>query len=167
MAQQFALVEHEISKTDWHNLRGANGSASSVPRALRNMIYAIREQSAEAAYWQLENHVVVQGGLFDSAVHIVPVLCAALSYELSDFARGWTLELLFQIVNGTTSTEEYQRGLRDLEVKCREAALPCLWLLYHQVLIGHSSLAREIVRRVDPDVKRRAILDEVQCDKDL
>ena len=65
------LVQLELDQRDWANICDANGPATDVPTAFRLLLTARTPDEAEAAYWMLENHVVVQGCPTDAALGCV------------------------------------------------------------------------------------------------
>jgi hypothetical protein len=149
------LVESELSRTDWSRVTEATGPATGVPLSLRELFSALSPDEVTRAYWKLENHVVVQGQLFEAAIHVVPVLLAALATpERPRFVRIGILELLFQIVNGVTHEDERNRGLGDIDARCKMAARYGLWLLYREVLVGEKAAAIEVLRAIDDNETR-------------
>lgn len=149
------LVEVEVLRQDWSFLRQASGTADGIPDALRQLIWAQSPEEVQAAYWRLENHVVVQGQLFESAVSTTHVLMAALvSQDRPDFVRIGVLELLFQIVSGESDESEVARGLVDLGEQCRRAARAGLWLLYREMTEGQMDGAREVIAIIEHEPNR-------------
>ncbi|WP_406636676.1 hypothetical protein [Amycolatopsis sp. WGS_07] len=51
----------------WNRLRMDVGTAECVPAAIRDLLNAGSAEDADRAYWRLDNGVVVQGRLFESA----------------------------------------------------------------------------------------------------
>jgi len=155
------LIEFEIARTDWSRIAAIEGAATNVPHALRELIYAQSSGEANRAYWKLENHVVVQGQLFEAAVYIVPVLLAALaSSELPRFVGISIVELLFQIVHGDAASEDVARGLPDLGDCCRTEAKKGLWLLYRELIAGDlpKEGVLEVIEVIDDDKNRVAFI---------
>jgi hypothetical protein len=99
-----ALVE--LKRKDWSRFRDVRAfvapdfvvSSAYVPDAVIGLLGSQSADEAEKFYWQLENHVVVEGQTFEAAEHLVPVLVAALQADVPQFVRSALLELLFQIV---------------------------------------------------------------------
>jgi hypothetical protein len=77
-----------ISKPSSPSLAACGGTAAAAPAALRGLLTATNRDEQQRYYWQLENVVVVQGNLFEAAVPVASVLCAALLDELTPAARG-------------------------------------------------------------------------------
>ena len=145
-----SLVERELSRPDWSRLNEIEGAATGIPVALRELLSAQSAEDVTRAYWKLENRVVVQGQLFEAAIHCIPVLLAALiSQERPRFVRIGILELMFQIVNGSTHEEEVKRGLCNVDVRCRLSAKHGLWLLYREVVYGETDAATDILNIID------------------
>ncbi|WP_181871291.1 hypothetical protein [Sphaerisporangium album] len=102
-----SVVRVELDRHDWESLRMAGGTAEHVPGSILRLVAGQAEDEVSAAYWELENHVVVQGQLFESAYYVVPALLAALLEDPSRTARESILELLFQIVAGESHISEH------------------------------------------------------------
>lgn len=146
----------ELNRHPWEDLREIAGSAGNVRGSLRRMLTAATPTDAEKAYWELENHVVVQGQLFESAERVVPVLLAALLDESPPHVRISILELLFQIVSGEAHPEEENQQIGD---KCRQRAREGLWLLYRELscsLKGQREAAVEVLEVLETDMHRVA-----------
>ena len=109
----------ELLRVDWKSLR-ASGNAAEVPQAIVKLQHAQTAAEATSAYWRIDNTVIVQGALFESAEAAVPCLLSAL-YECTDFARPRILELLFQIGAGSAHREEILAGNFNLAENCRAA----------------------------------------------
>jgi hypothetical protein len=148
------FVELEISRHPWATLRKLDGTAEQTGFALFELAYAANVDAAKLAYWKIENHVVVQGQLFESALHVVPCLMALLLEDRPSFVRISALELLFQIVMGEADEEEVSRGNADLGNACRAKAREGLWLLYRELLMGEREAAREILEVIEPELDR-------------
>jgi hypothetical protein len=82
-------------------LKCLDGFSDHVPTAVRDLV-SDDLRIVEAAYWRLENHVVVQGELFEAAAYLPEILIEAL--DVATF-KGAILELLFQIGNGHSADE--------------------------------------------------------------
>lgn len=153
--ERMSLAEVELSRHDWSALRCADGAATGVPQALRGLIAATSWDERQKYYWQLDNHVVVQGNLYEAAVPVVSVLCAALADGgLSADAHSGVVELLSQLVGGEPHGSEIVQGHGDIDDRVREAAMPAIWLLYRELATGHSDLANMILEELDPDRTR-------------
>lgn len=121
----------------WSQLRCQTGFADHVPDAVLGLMTNDLEL-AEASYWKLENHVVVQGTLYEAAGYLPPVLLEA--FDKAHF-KGGVLELLFQIGNGVAINDP------ELEQRCRSSVI--------------SGLKDWLATNPDADVKLR---DAVECD---
>lgn len=95
---------NNIFDENWSELKTLTGTAEHVPHAVLGLL-SENEQEFDASYWKLENHVVVQGELFDSAA-VLPKYLEEV-FIRSKFKHG-VLELLFQIGNGTCCDKELQ-----------------------------------------------------------
>jgi hypothetical protein len=153
------LVNAGLKTPQWSTAMAASGPATKIPLALEELIYAKTPDEAKKAYWKLENHVVVQGQLFEAAIYTVPVLLAALvDYNRIDYVKIYILELLFQIVSGSTHELETARGLTNIDKECHILAKQGLWLLYREYISGESEAAKEIINVIDDDNFRRSFM---------
>ncbi|WP_101254203.1 hypothetical protein [Streptomyces barkulensis] len=152
------LCEAEIGRHRWIGLHTLGDRSEQVPDALRRMVSGETEEEVMEAYWDLENTVVVQGQLFDSALPVLSVLLAALTEEISVEARDAVVELIHQIVSGESDEEEVERGNPDLGPRCRELAREGLWLLYRELGTRRRENAEAILEAIDPDGERLAVL---------
>ncbi|GIH73044.1 hypothetical protein [Sphaerimonospora thailandensis] len=150
------IVRAELGRHNWGSLRAMGGEADRVPESILTLLSSETEDDAWAAYWELENCVVVQGQLFEASQYVVPVLLAALVGEISQVARKAVLELLFQLVSGESDTEEVERGNSDLGSICRQNAREGIWVIYRELCSGHYDLARDILEMIDRDRDRFA-----------
>ncbi|WP_440101737.1 hypothetical protein [Streptosporangium sp. H16] len=154
------MARIELGRHDWKSLRVMGGKATRVPESLLALISSETEDDAWAAYWELENHVVVQGQLFEASQHVVPVLLAALVGEIPQIARKFILELLLQLVSGESDTEEIERGNPDLGPICRQNAREGIWIIYRELCSGHHDLSRDILELIDRDGGRLTYFTE-------
>jgi hypothetical protein len=106
----------EIERYDWSKLR-PEGSASQVPHALRELQLAATESEALAAYWKIDNTIVVQGQVYQAALAAVPCLLGVL-LRCTDAARRHVLELLVQIGSGEAAACEIELDEADLVQRC-------------------------------------------------
>lgn len=151
----FPLANAEIESVDWSRLRECSGFANNVPVALRGLIAARDGATIERCYWQLENHIVVQGNVYESAEYVVPVILAALIDGIEGEAKTSLLELLFQIVAYGTRDEE-AGGEASIAARCRDRAREGLWLLYGELGGVHGNAAYEILESIEPNGERLA-----------
>ncbi|GAA2687808.1 MULTISPECIES: hypothetical protein [Actinosynnema] len=151
------LVEFELDRHDWASLAVISPKEEwrrNTPVSLAGLLSALSEEEAEKCYWQLENRIVVSGYLFEAAPAAVPVLLAGLAGPLSEPAKGWVLELLFQLVAGQTDPEAVERGSGDLGAECRALAREGLWLLYRDLGHQFDGQVRAILEILDGDSGR-------------
>lgn len=106
------LVDASLSIVDWDGQRtGASGTGEAVSEAFQALLVAESDDEAVAAYWELDNRVVVQGQLFKAAVSLIPALLAALLANVAEPARYWLIELLIQIAHGEAHASETDPAL--------------------------------------------------------
>jgi len=139
-------------------MRPAVVSSEYLPNAITGLLCAQTPDEAKTFYWQLENHVVVQGQTFEVAEHLVPVLVAALLEEdLPTFVRFSLFNLLFQIVAYEPSHVEIELGNGRLTNRCQTLAREGLWTFYQIYLNGsdaESESAYDILEKIETDAER-------------
>ena len=151
------LAELELDRWDWSRLRQATGPATHVPGSIRAMLRAGTPDELDEHYWELENHVVIQGRLFQSAPPVVAVLMAALTCaDRPSWVRIGVLDLLFQLVIGTSHESEIANGSHLLGATCQKTARHGLWVLYRELMEGERDAARDILDHVEEDRDRLA-----------
>lgn len=96
----------------------------------------------------------VQGNLFEAAVPLVSVLCAALTEDLPDAARREVIRLIAEIVNADVHLSEVAAGRADLAERAQELARAGLWLFYRELLHGSADDAAYILDAVETDRER-------------
>jgi hypothetical protein len=146
-----ALAEIELARVDWSKLREIAGGADGVGRALGRLLAAGTPADATDAYWQIENHVVVQGELFEAAEPAVSVLVAAFADERPRHVRIAALDLLYQILAGLPGPVEREAGNDDLLARCQARAREGFWLLLHEFLAGESAAALDVLKLIASD----------------
>ncbi|MEI8379588.1 MAG: hypothetical protein WCJ09_05640 [Planctomycetota bacterium] len=159
------LVECELQRVDWSQFMEANGPATNIPDTFRRLLSARTPEDANAAYWEIENHAFVQGGLFEASLPLVPVILSALvDMNRPRNTRIQLLEILYHIVSGVPHLDEVARGLHGLGDQCKAAARDGLWVLYSIFQEGvFWSAASEIIERIDRDPMRLRRLRELNA----
>lgn len=148
------LAQIEIQRVRWDAFREAGGNPQALGPSLERLLASETPEDAEERYWGLENHVVVQGQLFSSALPVVSVILAGLCDPFPRHVRISLLELLFQIVSGEAHESEVLSGRHDLGAECRAMARGGLWLLYRELKYGESEAAEEVITRIESDPER-------------
>jgi hypothetical protein len=151
------LAKRILDLVDWAALREIVGDARDIPSAVEALILARDEEAADNAYWRIDNHVVVQGQLFESALPLTPILLALLAGELEEIVRPRVLELLMQIVLGKSAESELICGNHNLGDLCKLAVSKGLWLYYLELLKERPTtqkLALELIAECESDQNR-------------
>ncbi|MCY1012048.1 RHS repeat-associated core domain-containing protein [Nannocystis pusilla] len=108
----------EIDRHNWNQLRAAPFEhAEKIPEALNGLIRASNTEEADHAYWKLDNVVIVQGMLHESALAACSCLVVGLG-RATPSARPRMLELMVQIGGGEPSRQEIQQNRSDLHALC-------------------------------------------------
>ncbi len=149
---------------DWTPFRTSIGGAEFVPSAIDRLLHAGSPEQATSAYWELDNRVVVQGQLFDSAVPtslwIIRSICER-DFTTNGLSRS--LDLLVELASGEADQSEVARGSHDLGERCRAAirgGLSCIKALVDQADERTVLGVLDLVDRVDIDpVSRKAFFE--------
>jgi hypothetical protein len=96
-------VFNNIDEVNWSELRQAHGDAGHVPEAIKGLI-ANDPKVQEASYWKLDNHIVLQGDLYQAAFYVIPFLIEILKSNIQS-GRNYVYDLLFEIANGCAPDE--------------------------------------------------------------
>ncbi|HEV7974236.1 hypothetical protein [Amycolatopsis sp.] len=128
------LANAVVESVEWARLRGGPGTAAGVAEALTALADAESEKDATKHYWQIDNTVVVQGSLYESALPAVRAAFALLVGPLSIEARYRVVEVLVEIAGGETAQAEVEAGNADLAERCRAELREGLWLFYGLLL---------------------------------
>jgi hypothetical protein len=149
----------------WASLSIDHADASSVPRRVERLVEAEDQDAVDAAYWQLDKIVVVQGRVFDSALALVPVLLALLGGDLRGNVRARILDLLFEIQDGEAKPDATRDADHKLAVECTRAVRRGLWLYYACFLDADARVRKNAVDLIGQlervDSTREPILKEV------
>lgn len=97
-----------LATVPWKEIPCLTGSSEHVPAAVIGLATADAEAVRAEMYWLLENRIVVQGGLFESAFYTVPFLIALL-HEPDTRGKQHIYDLLFEIGNGGASYTQVVR----------------------------------------------------------
>jgi hypothetical protein len=111
-------------KVDWSNLVACYGAASAerVPQAV-DKLFSRLAWRRRRAYWQIDNFVVVQGGLFESAPYTARLVVDKLKANPNKLNLE-ILDLLFELANGNAGGGLVEHGPlkgKPIEQLCREA----------------------------------------------
>ena len=90
-----------LSTIPWHTISGQIENCGSIPQAILSLANSdphLRKQ----AYWKIDNHVVVQGGLYEGAFYVIPFLLWGATSRLFN-GRVESMKLLFEIASGAAS----------------------------------------------------------------
>ena len=153
------LVNVELDRIDWTKVEEASGSAASIPLAFRSLLMATNLEEIKRAYWKLENHVVVQGRLYEAAAYIVPAICASLAQpDRPLLVRTWVLELLFQICNGYYVEDGPSTANADIVARCKNTSRRSLWLLYGELVKQQVKITENIIKLLEDDAERLSLI---------
>jgi hypothetical protein len=89
---------------NWSRLTTAHGSAEHVPRALADLV-SLDPDQRQRGYWELDNHVVLQGDLYEAAPFVALALIEILR-DRTQPGRNLIYRLLWEIRNGAAAETE-------------------------------------------------------------
>ncbi len=105
---------------EWRRLRTSIGTAELVPEAVDRMLGAASTTEAQKAYWEIDNRVVVQGQLYDSAPltarYLMEEICL---HRYTADGLSCALDLLVELAYGESDYSEVERGNSNLGSLCR------------------------------------------------
>jgi len=111
-----------LESIPWDQLKQAHGGAHHVPEALRGLMSKSMD-TCNTSYWKLDNHVVVQSDLYESAFYVVPFLLEILNSP-ECVRRDLVYNLLYEIGNGYAPTtilcQDDTGSFLSLQEACRE-----------------------------------------------
>jgi hypothetical protein len=134
---------NDMEKISWANLKQAHGSSEHVPAAIKGLI-SDDEKEQEASYWKLDNHIVLQGDLYQAAFYVIPFLLEILAANIRN-GRSYVYDLLFEIANGFAPEEvpcDYDGVTLTLTEGCKRAVAGGL-NLYLEEISDNNSICRE------------------------
>ncbi len=91
----------------WDTICSVTGDCTNIPHAL-SLLQSDDPVTRKSAYWMLDNHVIVQGGLFEGAFYVVPFLLQVCNCKSAN-GRNEAMTLLFEIASGASTFESQVR----------------------------------------------------------
>ncbi len=124
------FIDQTIEKYDWSRLFTSTGDACAIPERLRGLISAATEPEALHWYNLLEDYIVVQEGVYESALPSIDVLLAAINNcQITNIAIVYIYDLIYQVIHGVTALDAIRRGNSGESDACKALVLPHLTLL--------------------------------------
>lgn len=96
------IFETSLRSLEWSDIRSQSGSCQGVPDALMRIASSDDKEVRSRSYWDIENSVVVQGGIYDGAFFTIPFLLQ-ICVMAGSSGKSEALELLYEIAAGATS----------------------------------------------------------------
>ncbi len=139
----------ELENVNWPLLRTAHGTAENIPAALRALATARDASEIFDAYWSLDNYVVLQGTLHESAYFAIPYILDILLSSHRAAIRVAAYDLLIEIACAVPNPDrpkiQINDGVKNLREACREA-----------VATGIAEFAPDLNSN-NPEIRRRAL----------
>jgi hypothetical protein len=104
-----------LDQIPWSELQQAHGHAGHVPAAVRGLL-SEDEREVTAAYWRLDNAVVLQSDLYEAAAYLPDILIELLDHA-TPAGKAAILNLLFEIGNGFAPSDRRLRFLTTADGK--------------------------------------------------
>lgn len=136
----------ESLRYNWTSLQ-AMISASDAPWMINRLITAKDEHDVNAVFDYINNNIVVQGRLFESAPPTAACLVIVLPFS-PPVARLTILELLNHLCGGNVSPEEEEAGY-PLQQKCLEEVKKGLTSYLYLLQYGSIHERRECIDLLD------------------
>ncbi len=111
-----------VDDVDWSRLHQATGTCVDIPDALEQLCSGDAAQR-KAAYWRIENHVILQGDLYEAAPFVVRGLLTCLDAEPP--AKVEIYDLLIELANGYAPDSEFVE-IEGKVVPVKDATVACL-----------------------------------------
>jgi len=122
----------ELSRHNWPSLTSRGGHAGNIPEAIRGLAQAESEEDARSFYWKVDNEVIFNGCLYESATATTACIVGLLPTCTAQ-SRSWMLELLFQLGNGHVA-DQCQGS--DLPRSCMKEILYGVTMYFHILETG-------------------------------
>lgn len=102
---------------NWQDIKTHLGTSEHIPDAILGLL-SKKQGKVKEAYWKIDNCVILQGDLSESAKYIIKFLEYV---AIEAFHKESVLELIYQIGNGFSSDENLMRQcrLQSIEVLSR------------------------------------------------
>lgn len=101
---QVKQITSALQTIRWQDISALLGDCSAIPEAILDLGSSDPLRRSQA-YWKLDNHVVVQGGLFEGAFYVVPFV-VEVAISASENCRAESLNLLLELASGAASFHE-------------------------------------------------------------
>lgn len=163
-------VELLLGMVSWDKTRSISGSSESVPEAILELISAESADTAEQAYWKLDNRIVVQGQLFDSACYVIGPLLTGLQIGVTPHVKLPVVNLLVEIAKGVPDETEIRAGNSELAARCQDELRKGLWIFYSLLADQNADIrlgAIELLDCVETDRSRFQAVMEILAKTDL
>jgi len=122
-----------MNTIDWNTIKTAHGTAGNIPVALEKLS-SIDSQTRKEGYWQIDNHAVLQGDLYEAAYYVIDPLVQLLTQKNSPDKIN-SIELLIEITLGWAPT--------DVMIEIEGKSIP-LQSACHSKIKGYTNLLKQI-----------------------
>lgn len=165
----------QLDEVDWRSLHTAHGTAEHIPVALRALANAQTAGQLFDAYWRLDNYLVLQGTLYESAYFAVPYILDVLLSSQRPRLRVAAYDLLIEIARGVPNPGRPwtppPNAPEDLREACRELITSGLAACVPDLFSGDGMVRRRALDLLtsfdDSDGNLRTVLAKVEPGDDV
>ena len=111
MNESLDIILDSVRKVEWRALKDRLGFIDYNIADILNNLIDDDPHKRNIAYWQLDNQIVIQGGLSESCFYILPFLNELLTITNN---RLELLNIIFEIFNGN---DRYLAGIGEVALK--------------------------------------------------
>ena len=111
MNESLDIILDSVRKVEWRALKDRLGFIDYNIADILNNLIDDDLHKRNIAYWKLDNHIVIQGGLSESCFYILPFLNELLTITNN---RLELLNIIFEIFNGN---DRYLAGIGEVALK--------------------------------------------------
>lgn len=137
------IAERLLGAIDWAAFSASPPQADTLARAVGELIGAENPETAERAWWGIENTAFSQDTVYELAVPTTDVMLAALVDQRPEFVREWIVEVLYFITSGGSADNPAIPG------RCRDRARLGLWLLAKEAKARNGPARRRVLDVID------------------
>ena len=93
------MGKYSVNQIPWNKLASASGTCEHYPNVFKELLND-DPKKIEEAYWQLDNHAVLQGDIYEVAPYVADILVEILQSCPSCLGRARIYDLLIEIAYG-------------------------------------------------------------------
>lgn len=142
----------QLPQREWKHLSSAHGSCAHIPEALAGLVDS-SDRVRQAARWKIDNHVVLQGDLYEGAPWVARELLSMLQREdLPDPSIVLDLLVEFALGSGVPGSIATSQGRVSIDMATKEVIADGLSVLQAELARGDPrsvSLAHQVIEEIE------------------